>query len=352
LVERVLLGFSGGVDSTMACLELLQSGYDVVPVTLFFKGFHSEANIKKARMVAEALGVKNKHLVYESKELFKREVLCDFLGNYEKGFTPNPCVICNERVKFKVLMEIANTEGCNKIATGHYARISTASRDVKLCRGIDPAKDQSYMLYRLPKTFYSYLLFPNGTKTKYERLEKALQVFPDITKGMKENEDLCFLKKGELYNFLEKNINSTKRGAIVSVSGEILGRHNGIYKYTIGQRQGLGLAGGPWYVVDKRKDENVIVVGRKEDLSANVIYCSNAVMHEKIIDGTLLAFKHRYRAKPTMGIFFNINKKGFMIKPIKPVYSVAPGQSLVLYSGSRVVGGGIIEKSVRGNKND
>jgi len=349
LSERVLLGFSGGIDSTMAYLKLNKKGYEVIPVTLFFKGFHSEGSIKKANAVAKALGVGNKHIVYQCGELFKREVIADFLGSYKIGLTPNPCVICNEKVKFKTLMEIADAEGCSKVATGHYARIFATNRGLRLYRGIDPAKDQSYMLYRLPRAFYPRLLFPHGTTTKREVQKEGLMLFPDLAKGMKESEDLCFLDKGELYNFLDKNLENTSKGPIISIEGKFLGYHNGVHKYTIGQRQGLGLAGGPWYVVDKLQDENTIVVGRKEDLSVEIIHCTKAVLHEKITDGTMLTFKHRYKARPTLGIVSRTGENSFMIKALKPVYGVAPGQSLVLYSASRVVGGGIIEKSVGRN---
>lgn len=347
--ERVLVGFSGGIDSTMACFRLSEKGYEVIPVTLFFEGFHPENNIEKASEVAKALGLGDKHIVHQCGELFRREVIADFLGSYEFGLTPNPCVVCNEKVKFKILMEIADTKGCSKVATGHYARIFATNRGLRLCRGVDPAKDQSYMLYRLPKTFYSRLLFPHGNSTKREVQKEGIMLFPEIAKGMKESEDLCFLGKGELYNFLEGNLKNISRGPILSIEGKILGYHRGIHKYTIGQRQGLGLAGGPWYVVDKLQGENAIVVGRKEDLSIEIIHCTNAVLHEKITDGTMLAFKHRYKARPALGIISRTGEDSFLVKALKPVYGVAPGQSLVLYSASRVVGGGIIEKSVGRN---
>ncbi len=339
---KVVLGFSGGIDSAMAAHFLREEGHQVFPVMLVFSTQNREETLFRGNRTARILGL-NTPVIMDVTDLFRVRVIDPFISFYKHGLTPNPCVSCNEQVKFTALFEMAEKLGSEAVATGHYARIGGNYR-LNLLRGVDPNKDQSYMLYRLPSTVYGKIRFPLGCRTKDEIREKAEKLFPPLNKTTIESRDLCFLSKGRLPFFLEKNIGD-RPGGIFSTAGKFLGKHRGLSRYTIGQRQGLGLPGGPWFVTAKDRGSNRLVVGCRKDLAVNVVECSENVFHEKLHVGQIVSMKHRYRTSFVNSEVLSIFRDKLRLACIEPAYGVAPGQSIVLYSGERTLGGGIIEKT-------
>ena len=340
---KVVLGLSGGIDSTMSAYFLREQGHEVLPVTLVFSEENKDKTVRKAHETAEALGLREPAIL-DLRTRFKKTIIDTFVSFYERGMTPNPCVFCNEKTKFSGLFEMACKLGCDAVATGHYARIGRKGSRLCLLRGIDPKKDQSYMLYRLKPELYGEVLFPLGRWTKAEIKEMGKKLYPGLFESESESNDLCFLKKGELPFFLKKNVKS-RAGEIRSVNGKVLGTHDGLSGYTIGQRQGLGLAGGPWFVVSKDLQSNTLVVGRRADLSVNVIECSDVILHEALFVGQIVSMRHRYRSSFLNARILQITRDGIRLQCLETAYGVAPGQSSVLYSGERTLGGGIIEKT-------
>ncbi|MGC9372249.1 MAG: tRNA 2-thiouridine(34) synthase MnmA [Thermovirgaceae bacterium] len=339
---KAILGFSGGIDSAMAAHFLREEGYQVLPVTFVFSAENRAETLLHARKAARILGL-DTPVIVDKTDLFRAKVIDSFLCFYKQGMTPNPCVSCNEQVKFKALFEMAAKLRCETVATGHYARIGGVNRG-SLLRGIDPKKDQSYMLYRLHSRLYGKIRFPLGCRTKEEVKESAGELFPPLNETTTESSDLCFLSKGQLPYFLEKNVKD-RPGGIYSTDGEYLGSHQGLSRYTIGQRQGLGLPGGPWFVTAKDSRANRLVVGRRKDLAVNVIECFDSVFHEDLHAGQIVSMRHRYRASFVNSEILAVSHGKFRLFCLEPAYGVAPGQSVVLYSGERTLGGGIIEKT-------
>lgn len=339
---KVIIGFSGGIDSTMAACFLREEGHSVIPVTLVFHAKNREETLWRAHKAAVTAGM-DAPIVEDVSDLFQKNVIQSFLSSYERGCTPNPCIYCNEKVKLKSLFEVAARHGCKAVATGHYARTSNGRR-FGIFKGIDPRKDQSYMLYRLPRDWYERIHFPLGCRTKQEIKQKAWTLFPSLKDITVESNDLCFLAKGRLPDFLEENV-SNSPGEIVTIDGKTIGTHRGLSQYTIGQRQGLGLSKGPWFVVDKYITSNRLVVGRRNNLAVNVIECSDIVLHEDLFSGQIVSMRHRYRTNFVNSEILSISKEKLRIFCHEPACGVAPGQSAVLYSGDRIIGGGIIEKT-------
>ncbi len=339
---KAILGFSGGIDSAMAAHFLREEGYRVLPVTFVFSAENRREILLRSKKVARIMGLETP-IIVDMTDLFKDKVIDSFLCFYKHGMTPNPCVSCNEQVKFKGLFEIADKLRCEAVATGHYARIG-GGKYGSLLRGIDPKKDQSYMLYRLPSVLYGKIRFPLGCRTKEEVKESARKLFPSLNETTKESTDLCFLSKGQLPYFLAKNVKNAP-GGIYSTDGVHLGSHRGLSRYTIGQRQGLGLPGGPWFVTAKDRRTNRLIVGRRKDLAVNVIECYNSVFHENLHVGQIVSVRHRYRASFVNSEIIDVSQGKFRLFCLEPAYAVAPGQSAVLYSGEKTLGGGIIEKT-------
>jgi len=338
---KAILGFSGGIDSAMTAHLLREEGYRVLPVTFVFSAEKRRETLSRVKKVARLLRL-DAPMIVDMTDPFKAKVIDSFLCDYKHGLTPNPCVSCNEQVKFKGLFDMADKLQCETVATGHYARIDGKHRS--LLRGIDPKKDQSYMLYRLHSGLYSKIRFPLGCRTKEEVKTIARKLFPLLNETTVESSDLCFLSKGQLPYFLEQNVKDGP-GGIYSTDGEYLGSHRGLSRYTIGQRQGLGLPDGPWFVTAKDRGANRLIVGRRKDLAVNVIECFDSVFHETLRVGQIVSMRHRYRAPFVNSEILAVSQDKFLLFCLEPAYGVAPGQSVVLYSGERTLGGGIIEKT-------
>lgn len=353
---------SGGVDSSVAAYILKNEGYEVVGVTL--KLWHSDTMKSKrggcctiedasdARRVCHRLGIK--HYVFNFEQLFKETVVKNFVAEYLSARTPNPCVICNDAVKFRALLDKAVSMGFDYIATGHYARIEkcevskankTKQINYILKKGIDTKKDQSYFLYRMDQNQLSRTLFPVGGLTKREVREIArAQKLPVAEKS--ESFDICFVGRGGYKDFLKSHVKGDriKPGNIVDSAGKILGRHEGLPFYTIGQRCGLGIPSKErLYVLRLNAVDNEIVVGTKEDASATSFYVGDVTWclgHCPRLPAEF-SVKIRYLSEEFPAVV-SAGKNMLKVSFCTPRFAVTPGQSAVFYDGDAVVGGGVI----------
>lgn len=343
--KKVLVAMSGGVDSSVAAYLLKEEGYEVIGVTmkLFCYGEKSTSlksccsleAINDAKRVCEKLGIP--HYVVDYGKEFEREVIEDFVSEYQKGRTPNPCIRCNQLIKFNYLLKRAKELGCDYVATGHYARIS----DGKLLKGVDTTKDQTYFLYRLGQEQLAQLKFPLGELKKSEVRQIAKKAGLKIAEKA-ESQEICFVDK-DVPDFLKGRV-KIKKGDFLDKSGKKIGEHEGVPFYTIGQRKGLG--GGfkaPMYVTGIDVAKNTMTVGEEKDL-----YKKEVVFNETSwISGELPIKK-----KLTAIIRYNMAEKEAaslekMDEKYKTVFkedvrAVTSGQSIVFYSGEECLGGGII----------
>ena len=357
----VFLGMSGGVDSSVAALLLTEQGYDVKGVTLQVWEPEDEntAVTKKweergcckvglARHVAQRLGIP--HEVVDTRETFRKNVVDDFIAGYLSGTTPNPCVRCNERVKFGRLYELAKARGADFVATGHYARVLPVDEGVSLFRGADGKKDQSYFLYRLPAAWLPQILFPVGHLQKTEVWKRAEEL--DLPADeMKESQEICFVTQGDYRTFLTAEAPQALRpGPFLDPEGKTIGEHRGIAFYTPGQRKGLGIASGErLYVKEVNPETNAVVLGRAEDLSRQTCTVHDINWLGDALPETLdhVDIKYRYASPAVSGRVQQHTAGTFSIEFQEPQQALSPGQSLVLYQGDRVLGGGIIKQFER-----
>ncbi|MCX5725102.1 MAG: tRNA 2-thiouridine(34) synthase MnmA [Nitrospirae bacterium] len=353
----VLLGMSGGVDSSVAAALLVRQGYDVHGVTLQVWEHEDEtvAASKKweergcckvgiARYVAQTLKIP--HEVVDTRDTFRAGVIDDFLAGYLDGTTPNPCVRCNERVKLRGLLELAEARGINLVATGHYVRIDKSDDLPTLQRATDPKKDQSYFLYRLRQPWLSRLLFPVGEMQKSDVWKEAETLGLPVDE-LKESQEICFVSHGDYRTFIEKEAPDAKKaGAFVDETGQYLGDHEGIAFYTPGQRRGLGIATGRrLYVQQVQPATNTVVLGTEESLRRG--QCDIADLN--LFDPSLLAgsteveVKVRYATPATRATVQPLAEGTLRILFHEPQRALSPGQSAVFYRNDRVLGGGIIQ---------
>jgi len=341
---RVVVGISGGVDSAAAAALLVRKGFEVTGVYL---RLHKENKGEdRAGHIAEILGIR--FLTVSAEKIFNENVLLPFFQAYGRGETPNPCVLCNEKVKFATLFSVSDSLGGGFVASGHYAGIRNVPAGPLLVKALDREKDQSYMLYRVPAGMLSRIVFPLGGMTKSEVREMASTVFPGVFDDIPESSDICFIPEGDLPGIVEARTGPFEPGNIIAVTGEILGRHRGINMFTIGQRKGLSLPNGPWFVVGKKIDTHDLIVGRKDDLVVGKVFCSHPVWHLEPKPGSQLEACRRYRCRADRCVISGITKTSFVCSFPGGTSGIAPGQSLVLYSNDTVFGGGIIEKAEKG----
>ena len=347
--KKVLLGMSGGVDSSVSALLLKEQGYDVVGTTLELFVGSSCCNVNTyidAKNVCKTIGVP--HFTFDYKDEFKKHVIDDFINCYDNQQTPNPCIECNRYLKFGSMYEKAKELGCEYIATGHYAKTEYSEKYGRyvLKKANNIAKDQSYVLYTIPKELLGKVLFPLGEFESKDEVRKVARENNLKVASKPDSEDICFIPDGDYKKFLENNSNiKPKEGNIVNSKGEILGKHQGLYKYTIGQRKGLGLSlGYPAFVLEIRPDTNEVVIGTNEDLMTTRVRANKLnFMTVEELEGEMRVFaKIRYNHK---GDWCTVRKTGEdEIECIfeTPQRAVTPGQALVLYDGDYVAGGGII----------
>lgn len=346
-VARVFVAMSGGVDSSVAAALLCESGHEVVGVTMQIwpstedeGGCCSVSAVRDAKRVCDQLGVA--HYVLNFRDVFEREVIEYFAREYARGRTPNPCIVCNDVVKFGELLGRVTIQGADALATGHYARIEARpGGSSALRRGVDPAKDQSYFLYRLAARQMRHVMFPVGGLTKSEVRSHATRL--GLTVAHKpESQEVCFAHRGQHARVtVARRPETAAQGEIVDERGRVLGTHAGIAHYTIGQRHGLGLGGGqPRFVVAIDAKANRVVVGAREALARTRVLASAPVWHGEPV--MRVAAATRYRMSPIEGVA-TYSAGSLVVELDQPVEGVAPGQAIVCYEGDRVVGGGVIE---------
>ena len=345
--NKVLVGMSGGVDSSVSSLLLKQKGYDVIGFTMIL---HNEdegiESISDAKKVCEKLGIN--HIICNYTNEFNKRVIDNFVCNYKNCKTPNPCIECNRFLKFGMMYEKAKELNCDYIATGHYAIIEYDERYNKkvLKKSKSQNKDQSYVLYNINPELLDKILLPLGDFSSKDEIRKIAKENDLEVASKKDSEDICFIPDNNYANFLEEKKGFKPiEGNIVNKKGEILGKHKGLYKYTIGQRKGLGISYEvPLYVIGYNIDKNELIVGREEELYTKDVYLNNFNNLLGIdINNLKVNAKIRYSAKEAKATITNENgiiKVSFE----ESQKAVTPGQSLVAYIDDVVVGGGIIEK--------
>ncbi|WP_139650618.1 tRNA 2-thiouridine(34) synthase MnmA [Raoultibacter phocaeensis] len=342
--RRIALGMSGGVDSAVSAAVLMRAGYEVVGVTcLFTDDEKSRAAARDAAAVCELLGIE--HAVWKCSEAFEREVVGPFVDGYARGLTPSPCVSCNARCKVPQLLAAADELGCEKAATGHYARIARLEESGRFVvkAALDASKDQSYMLSQLTQEQLERLVFPLGAATKADvRVLAADLGLPVADKP--ESQDICFIE-GDHRVFLEQRGVCDEPGTIVDAHGTVLGRHDGLVRYTIGQRKGIGIAAPePYYVIGKRFDRNELVVGFKDETLIDFVTVANPNWQafDALAEPLDCMVKLRYRSTKVACTVHSCDGGSVEVRLISPQPTTAPGQHAVFYLGETVLGGGMI----------
>jgi tRNA-specific 2-thiouridylase len=355
----VLLGMSGGVDSSVAAALLVRQGYDVQGVTLqvWEPEDESVAVTKKwqergcckvgiARFVARTLDIP--YEVIDTRRIFREKVIEDFLRGYTEGITPNPCVRCNERVKLRGLIELADSRGIGYVATGHYVRSRRSGDATTLHRSADAKKDQSYFLYRLNAQWLPRLLFPVGEMQKADVWKEA-QSLGLPADELKESQEICFVSQGDYRTFIETERPLAKKaGAFVDQEGRYLGEHDGIAFYTPGQRRGLGIVSDRrLYVQRVQPSTNTVVLGPQESLDRSSCDVTDLNLFEpSLLDRVTEAeIKVRYATPASVAIIAPIDRATLRIHFQTPQRALSPGQSAVFYHNDHVLGGGIITAS-------
>ena len=340
--KRILVGMSGGVDSSVSAILLQEQGYEVVGATMVLfdsddinEGCLSSSAVNDAKKVCQKLGIE--HHVIDLKDYFKKYVINNFVENYKNGMTPNPCVQCNKYLKFGALFDKAKELKCEYIATGHYARVE----DGYLKKSNADKKDQTYFLYGIKKEVLPYIVFPLKDFKDKEEIREIAKKHDLFVATKKDSQEICFIPNDDYKSYLEKKIKPIK-GNFVDSKGNILGTHKGIIYYTIGQRKGLGIsAKQPLYVTNINKTKNEITLGTINELYKDSLIAKDINLLVDEIPKNITA-KIRYRsnnAKCSIELLDNNTMKIIFDEPQK---SITKGQSVVLYSDDIVVGGGII----------
>ena len=362
--KKVVLGMSGGVDSSVAAILLKEQGYDVIGV--FMKNWEekddngvclSEEDYKDVIAVAEQL-----EIPYYSVNFVKEywdKVFTYFLNEYKRGRTPNPDVMCNKEIKFRAFLDYAMKIGADYVATGHYARIIHEEKDGNIksvmLRGVDDNKDQTYFLCQLNQEQLEKVLFPLGSYTK-PQIREIAEKYNLKTAKKKDSTGICFIGERNFNEFLSKYL-PAKKGNIVNTEGKILGRHNGLMYYTIGQRKGIGIGntkegtGEPWFVVDKDLEKNELVVTQGDN---SVLYSKgliatdfNFINKDEITFPLNCTLKYRYRQDDSKAVINKLNENEYEVIFDKPQKAVTLGQIVVAYNGEKCLGGGVIDKIIK-----
>ena len=353
--KRVLVGMSGGIDSSATCIMLQEQGYEVVGVTMrtwdvasqFASPEQEEPGfILEARALAERLGVE--HHVADVREEFKQVIVKYFIDKYMQGRTPNPCVMCNPLFKERILCEWADRTGCAWISTGHYCRLEERNGKLYIVAGDDITKDQSYFLWRLPQEVLRRFLFPLGNYTKQEVREYLKEKGFDAKAKGGESMEVCFIE-GDYRDFLRQQIPDIDTqigpGYFVDSKGVKIGQHKGFPYYTIGQRKGLGIAlGHPAHVLRINAEKNTVMLGTADDLKTEYMLTEDAMITDmqELLSCPNLTVRIRYRSKPIPCQVLPLESGQMLVRFLGEASAIAPGQSAVFYDGQRVLGGAFI----------
>ena len=354
--NKAIIAMSGGVDSSVAAFLMRERGFECIGATM--KLFSNEdidiprdhsccslEDVEDARSVAESLGIP--HYVFNFSDKFKETVIDRFISSYEKGITPNPCIDCNRYLKFDKLFLRARELGYDYVVTGHYARIEKGSNGRYLLKkAADPSKDQSYVLYSLTQEQLAHTIFPLGEMYKTQVREIA-QENGFINAKKHDSQDICFVQSGRYGDFIRAHsTKSLPEGDFVDRSGKVLGRHKGIYNYTIGQRRGLGLAlPQPMYVCEIDVENNRVILGYDDDLFTTSLDADdlNLISVDGIPTPMRIKAKVRYAHKEDWATVTQTGEKEIHVEFDTPQRAITKGQAVVLYDGDTVVGGGVIK---------
>jgi len=344
--KRVLLGMSGGIDSSVSAMLLQDQGYDVTGITFLFSGTEEQNHhfLADAKHLAEQLKIK--HITLDLRTEFEKIVIQYFINEYSKGHTPFPCAYCNPILKFNYLNKYAEKENCDFIATGHYVKTGIHNGKKYLFQGSDPDKDQTFFLWGLERKIVDKLIFPLGEfeKTEIRKLAEK-RGFVSLSKK-KDSLGICFIEGNNYRDFLDNAGIKSQPGNFVDEKGQVLGQHSGITNYTIGQRRGLGIhLNFPVWVAKIVLDANEIVLSKYEDLYRSKIIIENYYILDKQIinSGSVLKVKIRYRLQETPCRLNILDDTSAEVELLEPEAMIAPGQTAVFYHNDRLVGGGFIK---------
>jgi len=331
--KKVLLGMSGGVDSSVAAVVLKEKGYEVIAITM--KLLNNEFSDDDAKKVCKFLKIP--HYTVDYTEKFDEYVIKDFCKCYSNCKTPNPCIECNKYLKFGLMYQKAKELECDYIATGHYAKVDFSDKYCKyvIKKSDSINKDQSYVLWSIPKEVISNVVFPLADFTDKAEIRKIAEKYNLPVANKKDSQDICFIPDGNYKKFLEDNSEIRKaKGNIVNSSGEILGKHNGLYYYTIGQRKGLGISNSvPLFVIGFNKEKNEVIVGEEKELYRKelLVEDTNILLFDELKEPLRVMTKTRYSSKEFASTIYPIDDEKIKIVFDEPQRAITPGQSAVFY---------------------
>ena len=360
--QRVVVAMSGGVDSSVAAALLVEQGYEVIGATMKLWNFDEVGGnvnlessccsldaITDARIVCHQLGIP--HYVFDFTEKFHQVVIRNFIEEYMRGRTPNPCVLCNTVIKWQTFLEKARELDAQFMATGHYARIKYFEETNRyvLLRSRYAEKDQSYALWGLSQDSLAHTLFPLGDLTKEEVRDIARRLGLR-TAHKSESQEICFIPDNDYRRFLREHVEEIPEGSIVTTDGQVVGRHQGYPFFTIGQRRGIGVGlGKPMYVVDLVPERNLVVIGEKHHLLADGLEATglNLMKYARLEEPLRAHVKIRYNDRGAPGTVYQTGADTIRIEFDEPRRAVTPGQSVVFYQDDAVIGGAFIRKALR-----
>lgn len=343
--KKVAIGLSGGVDSSVAAYLLKEKGYDVIGVTL---RLCSEVDVSEdAKKVAEMLDIP--HYILDLRDDFKENVIDYFADEYMNGRTPNPCAVCNKKIKFGIMLDKAKELGAEYIATGHYARIEEHNGRYIIAAAEDEKKDQTYMLYSLSQEVLKHILMPCGEYSKDEIRRKAKKIGLEVH-NKKDSMEICFIPDNNHGEYIKNLTNGkVKTGNFIDKKGKVLGQHKGIINYTIGQRKGLGLAlGEPVFVIDILPETNQVVVGKEEEIFKTSLIAKdvNFIPFEKLENSMEVEAKIRYSMSRSKATISSLENGKVKVQFENKQRAITKGQCVVFYSKDILIGGGTIEEVI------